>query len=132
MEYRALGKSGLRVSVLTMGTMTFGGRGAFANLRSTGVDEAPRPGAMCLGAGVGLMATADVSSGGLAEEVLGGVMRGRWDRALLATKVRMGMGPGPNDAGLSRHHVISGCEASLRRLGTDHIDLYQVHEWDGQ
>jgi aryl-alcohol dehydrogenase-like predicted oxidoreductase len=132
MEYRALGKSGLRVSVLTMGTMTFGGRGAFANVGSTGVDEARRQVDMCLDAGVNLIDTADVYSGGLAEEILGEVMRGRWDRALLATKVRMGMGPGPNDAGLSRHHVISGCEASLRRLGTDHIDLYQVHEWDGQ
>src|SRR5262245_22979292 len=132
MEYRALGGSGLRVSVLTMGTMTFGGRGAFANVGSAGVDEARRQVDMCLDAGVNLIDTADVYSGGLAEEILGEVMRGRWDRALLATKVRMGMGPGPNDAGLSRHHVISGCEASLRRLGADHIDLYQVHEWDGQ
>src|SRR6516162_2889166 len=132
MEYRALGRSGLRVSVLTMGTMTFGGAGAFADVGSTDTEEAERQVDMCLDAGVNLIDTADVYSSGLAEEILGQVLRGRRDRVLLATKVRMPMGRGPNDAGLSRHHVISGCEASLRRLGTDHIDLYQVHEWDGQ
>jgi aryl-alcohol dehydrogenase-like predicted oxidoreductase len=132
MEYRQLGSSGLRVSVLTMGTMTFGGRGNFANVGSTGVEEARRQVDMCLDAGVNLIDTADVYSGGLAEEIVGEVLRGRRDEVLVATKVRMPMGTGPNDAGLSREHVISGCEASLRRLGTDHIDLYQVHEWDGQ
>jgi aryl-alcohol dehydrogenase-like predicted oxidoreductase len=132
MEYRALGGSGLRVSVLTMGTMTFGGSGPFANVGSTGVAEARRQVDMCLDAGINLIDTADVYSGGQAEEILGEALRGRRDRVLVATKVRMPMGPGPNDAGLSRHHIISGCEASLRRLGTDHIDLYQVHEWDGQ
>jgi aryl-alcohol dehydrogenase-like predicted oxidoreductase len=86
---------------------------------------------MCLDAGVNLIDTADVYSAGQAEEIVGQVLSGRRDRVLVATKVRMPMGTGPNDAGLSRHHVISGCEASLRRLGTDHIDLYQVHEWDG-
>src|SRR3984885_12654962 len=131
MEYRALGRSGLRVSVLTMGTMTFGGAGAFADVGSTDVEEAERQVDMCLDAGVNLIDTADVYSTGLSEEILGQVLRGRRDRVLVATKVRMGMGRGPNDSGLSRHHVISGCEASLRRLGTDHIDLYQVHEWDG-
>jgi aryl-alcohol dehydrogenase-like predicted oxidoreductase len=115
-----------------MGTMTFGGSGVFANVGSAGVDEARRQVDMCLDAGVNLIDTADVYSGGLAEEILGQVLRGRRDRVLVATKVRMGMGPGPNDAGLSRHHIITGCEASLRRLDTDHIDLYQVHEWDGQ
>jgi aryl-alcohol dehydrogenase-like predicted oxidoreductase len=132
MEYRALGTSGLRVSVLTMGTMTFGGRGPFANVGSTQADDARQQVDMCLDAGVNLIDTADVYSGGLSEEIVGEVLRGRRDQVLLATKVRMPMGQGPNDAGLSRHHVISGCEASLRRLGTDHIDLYQVHEWDGQ
>ncbi len=132
MEYRTLGGSGLRVSVLTMGTMTFGGKGAFANVGSTGVDEARRQVDMCLDAGINLIDTADVYSDGLAEEIVGQVLDGRRDRVLVATKVRMPMGRGPNDAGLSRHHVITGCEDSLRRLGTDHIDLYQVHEWDGQ
>jgi aryl-alcohol dehydrogenase-like predicted oxidoreductase len=131
-EYRTLGASGLKVSVLTMGTMTFGGKGGFASVGSTGVDDARRQVDMCLDAGVNLIDTADVYSAGLAEEILGQVLRGRRDRVLIATKVRMGMGRGPNDAGLSRHHIISGCEASLRRLATDHIDLYQVHEWDGQ
>jgi aryl-alcohol dehydrogenase-like predicted oxidoreductase len=131
-EYRTLGRSGLRVSVLTMGTMTFGGRGDFADVGSTGADEARRQVDMCLDAGINLIDTADIYSGGLSEEIVGGVLDGRRDRVLLATKVRMPMGEGPNDAGLSRHHIITGCEASLRRLRTDHIDLYQVHEWDGQ
>jgi len=130
-EYRALGKSGLRVSVLTMGTMTFGGRGEFADVGSTGVDEARRQVGQCLDAGVNLFDTADVYSGGLSEEILGQALQGRRDQVLVATKVRMAMGDGPNDAGLSRHHIVTGCEASLRRLGTDHIDLYQLHEWDG-
>jgi aryl-alcohol dehydrogenase-like predicted oxidoreductase len=131
-EYRALGRCGLRVSVLTMGTMTFGGKGGFASVGSTDVDEARRQVDQCLDAGVNLIDTADVYSEGLSEEIVGEVLRGRRDQVLVATKVRMPMGPGPNDAGLSRHHVVSGCEASLRRLQTDHIDLYQVHEWDGQ
>ncbi|HUK73442.1 MAG TPA: aldo/keto reductase [Streptosporangiaceae bacterium] len=131
MEFRTLGSSGLRVPVLTMGTMTFGGLGPFANVGSTGVDEARRQVDQCLEAGVYLFDTADVYSGGQAEEILGQALRGRRDQVLVATKVRMPMGEGPNDAGLSLHHVVSGCEASLRRLGTDYIDLYQLHEWDG-
>ena len=118
MEYRALGKSGLRISTLTMGTMTFGGRGGFANVGSTGVAQARRQVDMCLAAGVNLIDTADVYSAGLAEDIVGEVLKGRRDAVLLATKVRMPMGRGPNDAGLSRHHIITGCEASLRRLGT--------------
>ena len=132
MEYRTLGSSGLRVSVLTMGTMTFGGRDKFNLVGSTDVDEAKAQIDLCLEAGVNLIDTADVYSGGLSEEIVGQAVKGRRDDVLLATKVRMPMGDGPNDAGLSRHHIISGCEDSLRRLGTDHIDLYQVHEWDGQ
>jgi aryl-alcohol dehydrogenase-like predicted oxidoreductase len=95
------------------------------------VDEARQQVDQCLDAGINLIDTADVYSEGLSEEIVGEVLRGRRDEVLIATKVRMPMGPGPNDAGLSRHHIISGCEASLRRLDTDHIDLYQVHEWDG-
>jgi aryl-alcohol dehydrogenase-like predicted oxidoreductase len=132
MEYRQLGRSGLRVSVLTLGTMTFGGRGGFRAVGATDVDGARRQVDMCLDAGVNLIDTADVYSGGVAEEITGEVIRGRRDSLLLSTKVRMSMGDGPNDAGLSRQHIISGCEASLRRLGTDHIDIYHVHEWDGQ
>jgi aryl-alcohol dehydrogenase-like predicted oxidoreductase len=131
MEYRQLGRSGLRVSALTLGTMTFGGRDKFANVGSTDVEGATRQVDMCLDAGINLIDTADVYSDGLSEEIVGRTLRGRRDRVLLATKARMPMGDGPNDAGLSRHHLIRSCEASLRRLGTDHIDLYQVHEWDG-
>ena len=131
MEYRQLGHSGLRVSALTLGTMTFGGRDKFASVGSTDVEGGTRQVDMCLDAGVNLIDTADVYSAGLSEEIVGRTIRGRRDRVLLATKARMPMGEGPNDAGLSRHHLIRSCEASLRRLGVDHIDLYQVHEWDG-
>ena len=131
MDYRQLGHSGLRVSSLTLGTMTFGGRDKFANVGTTDVEGATRQIDMCLDAGVNLIDTADVYSGGLSEEIVGRAVRGRRDRVLLATKARMAMGDGPNDAGLSRHHIIRACEASLRRMGTDYIDLYQVHEWDG-
>ncbi|MBN6034557.1 aldo/keto reductase [Amycolatopsis sp. 195334CR] len=132
MEYRQLGRSGLRVSALTMGTMTFGGGGVFANVGDTGVDDARRQVDLCLDAGVNLIDTANVYSTGVSEEIVGKVLAGRRDRVLISTKVRMGMGDGPNDAGLSRHHVLTQAEASLRRLGTDHIDIYHVHEWDGQ
>ena len=132
MEYRQLGSSGLRVSALTLGTMTFGGRDNFANVGSTDVAGATRQIDLCLDRGVNFIDTADVYSGGLSEEIVGEALKGRRDKVLLATKARMPMGDGPNDAGLSRHHLIAACEASLRRLGTDYIDLYQVHEWDGQ
>ncbi|HEX4832545.1 MAG TPA: aldo/keto reductase [Trebonia sp.] len=132
MEYRQLGRSGLRVSALTLGTMTFGGTGGFKAVGSTDVTGARRQLDMCLDAGINLIDTADVYSGGLSEEITGEIVTGRRDSLLVSTKVRMAMGDGPNDAGLSRHHIISGCEASLRRLGTDHIDIYHVHEWDGQ
>jgi aryl-alcohol dehydrogenase-like predicted oxidoreductase len=131
MDYRQLGHSGLRVSSLTLGTMTFGGRDKFANVGTTDVEGATRQIDMCLDAGINLIDTADVYSGGLSEEIVGRALRGRRERVLLATKARMPMGEGPNDAGLSRHHIIRACEGSLRRMGTDYIDLYQVHEWDG-
>jgi aryl-alcohol dehydrogenase-like predicted oxidoreductase len=132
MEYRQLGNSGLRVPALTLGTMTFGGRGNFADVGNTDVAAATRQIDLCLDRGINFIDTADVYSGGLAEDILGEAIKGRRDRVLLATKARMPMGDGPNDAGLSRHHLISECENSLRRLQVDHIDLYQVHEWDGQ
>jgi aryl-alcohol dehydrogenase-like predicted oxidoreductase len=132
MDYRQLGRSGLRVSALTLGTMTFGGRGNFASVGDTDVAGARRQLDLCLDAGVNLVDTANVYSDGLSEEIVGEVIRGRRERLLVATKLRMPMGDGPNDAGLSRHHVIDQCEASLRRLQVDHIDLLQVHEWDGQ
>jgi len=131
MEYRRLGRSGLFVSVLTLGTMTFGGRGDFGKVGSTDVAGARRQVHMCLDAGVNLFDTADIYSDGESEEILGEAIKGRRDDLLLATKVRMPAGEGPNDSGLSRYHIVRQCEESLRRLGTDHIDLYQVHEWDG-
>jgi aryl-alcohol dehydrogenase-like predicted oxidoreductase len=132
MDYRQLGRSGLKVSALTLGTMTFGGRGKFAEVGTTDLDGARRQVDIALDAGVNLVDTANVYSDGLSEEIVGEVMAdGRRERALVATKARFPMGDGPNDAGLSRHHLIAACEDSLRRLRTDHIDLYQVHQWDG-
>ena len=132
MEYRQLGSSGLRVSALTLGTMTFGGRDNFAAVGSTDVAAATRQVDLCLDRGVNFIDTANVYSGGVSEDIVGAAIKGRRDRLVLATKARMPMGDGPNDAGLSRHHLIAECENSLRRLQVDHIDLYQVHEWDGQ
>ena len=131
MDYRQLGHSGLFVSAMTLGTMTFGGRGDFGMVGSTDVATATRQVDMCLDAGVNLFDTADMYSDGESEEILGQAISGRRDRVLLATKARMPVGEGPNEAGLSRHHLIRQCEASLRRLNTDYIDLYQTHEWDG-
>jgi aryl-alcohol dehydrogenase-like predicted oxidoreductase len=132
MEYRQLGRSGLRVSTITLGTMGYGGTGWAKAVGSLDVDAARKQIAMARDVGVNLIDTADVYSNGLSEEIVGKALGSDRDEILLATKVRMPMGDGPNDAGLSRHHIIRGAEASLRRLGTDWIDLYQVHEWDGQ
>ena len=124
MDYRQLGSSGLRVSALTLGTMTFGGRGNFAAVGSTDVAGATRQVDLCLDRGINFIDTANVYSGGLSEEIVGEAVKGRRDRVLLATKARMPMGDGPNDAGLSRHHLIAECEASLRRLqGRPHRPL---------
>ena len=132
MEYRQLGRSGLKVSSVTLGTMTMGGKGKFASVGEVGLEEARRQIDMCLEAGVNLIDTADVYSNGASEEIVGAALGGkRKDGVLIATKARFPMGDGPNDRGLSRHHLIEACEASLRRLKTDVIDLYQVHEWDG-
>lgn len=131
MEYRQLGKSGLRISVLTLGTMTFGGRGGFSKIGTTDVEGARRQVDLCLEAGVNLFDTADMYSAGVSEEILGQALEGRRDDVLIATKARMVVGNGPNDGGVSRYHLIRSCEWSLRRLRTDHIDLYQLHEWDG-
>jgi aryl-alcohol dehydrogenase-like predicted oxidoreductase len=131
MEYRQLGRSGLRVSTITLGTMGFGGSGWASAVGQIDVDGARRQIALAREAGVNLIDTADVYSDGTSEEILGQALGQDREDVLIATKVRMPMGDGPNDAGLSRHHIIRGAEASLRRLNTDYIDLYQVHEWDG-
>ncbi|MBT2474665.1 aldo/keto reductase [Microbacterium sp. ISL-103] len=130
-EYRQLGNSGLRVSTLTLGTMGFGGTGFATNVGKIDVAGARRQIEIARDSGVNLFDTADVYSAGVSEEILGEALGGSRDDVFVATKVRLPMGDGPNDAGLSRFHIIRSAEASLRRLKTDHIDLYQVHEWDG-
>lgn len=133
MEYRLLGRSGLKVSTLTVGTMTFGGKGWAKTVGDLGVNEAKKLVDMSLDAGVNLIDTADVYSQGVSEEIVGEIIGGKHrNGVLIATKARFPMGDGPNDAGSSRHHLIRACEASLKRLKTDVIDLYQLHEWDGQ
>lgn len=134
MEYRQLGNSGLKVSVLTMGTMTFGMKGGFSKVGDiTEVKDAQRQIDMVIDAGVNLLDTANAYSGGTCEEIIGDALGGkRKGGVLIATKARFPMGDGPNDRGLSRYHLIRECEASLKRLKTDVIDLYQVHQWDGQ
>ena len=131
MEYRTLGRSGLKVSVLTMGTFTFGGTGPFSMVGQQGVAEARRLVDLCIDAGINLIDTANMYSSGLAEEILGEVLDGRRDDVLVTSKARMRIGTGPNDEGVSRHHLIRECERSLKRLRTDHIDIYYMHEWDG-
>jgi aryl-alcohol dehydrogenase-like predicted oxidoreductase len=131
MEYRQLGNSGLMVSVLTMGTMTFGGKGNFAKVGDVSADDVRRLIDMVADAGVNLLDTANVYSLGRSEEMIGEAMPKRKPGMLIATKARFAMGSGPNDRGASRAHLIEACEASLKRLRTDVIDLYQLHQWDG-
>ncbi len=133
MEYRLLGRSGLRVSTMTIGTMTFGGVGWAEKIGELGVPEAARIIDMSLDAGVNMIDTADVYSDGLSEKIVGDALGGkRKSGVLISTKARFRMGEGPNDVGSSRQHLIAACEASLKRLKTDVIDLYQLHEWDGE
>ena len=130
MKMRFLGKTGVKVSELCLGTMTFGGRSFFKYIGNLGQKEANTLVDMALEAGINFFDTADVYSEGLSEEMLGKALGSRRQSIILATKVRGKMGPGSNDVGLSRHHIIEGCNASLKRLGTDYIDLYQVHNFD--
>ena len=131
METRLLGRTGLRVSTISFGALTFGGESGYESMGSTDVAEAREQLAMCVDAGVNLIDTANAYSGGRSEEILGQAMAGgHRDQLLVATKCHFRMGEGPNDVGQSRHHIVEACEASLRRLGTDRIDLYQVHGFD--
>ena len=131
MEYRQLGRSGLKVPALSFGTATFGGSNEFFRAwGSSDVVEATRLVDICLDAGVNLFDTADVYSDGVSETVLGKAVAGRREKVLLSTKATFRMGPGVNDLGSSRHHLIQACEASLRRLGTDYIDIYHLHGFD--
>jgi aryl-alcohol dehydrogenase-like predicted oxidoreductase len=122
MQYRQLGRSGVRVSTIGLGTNQFGGP-----LDQAGVNEVM---AAAQDLGVNFIDTADVYQSGRSEETLGVALQGRRDRFVLATKVYFKVGDGPNDYGASRYHIMNGVEASLRRLQTDHIDLYQMHRWD--
>jgi aryl-alcohol dehydrogenase-like predicted oxidoreductase len=131
MEFRELGGSGFKVPVLSLGTGTFGGGGEFFKAwGASGVDEATRLVDVCLEAGLSMFDSADIYSNGLAEEILGQAIKGRRDRVIISTKGAFRMGPGPNDIGTSRYHLIKAVEASLRRLGTDYIDIYQLHGFD--
>ncbi len=131
MEYRQLGASGLKVPALTLGTGTFGGGNEFFKAwGGSDVAEATRLVDICLEAGLTMFDSADVYSGGLAEEILGQAVKGRRDKLLISTKGSFPRGTGPNDLGSSRHHLTRAVEASLRRLGTDYIDLYQLHGFD--
>ena len=130
MKMRFLGKSGLKVSELCLGTMTFGGHGLWKNVGEVTQSEANVLVNMALDHGINFFDAADIYSEGMAEEILGKALAHRRTQAIIATKVYGRMGPGPNDLGLSRHHIIEACDESLSRLGTDYIDLYQVHSFD--
>jgi aryl-alcohol dehydrogenase-like predicted oxidoreductase len=131
MEFRTLGHSGLKVPVLCYGTGTFGGSNEFFKAwGSSDVAEATKLVDICLDAGVNLFDTADVYSDGLSETILGKAISGRRDDVLISTKTTFRLGKGPNDVGSSRYHLIRACEASLKRLGTDYIDIYHLHGFD--
>ncbi|ACL66990.1 aldo/keto reductase [Anaeromyxobacter dehalogenans 2CP-1] len=133
MEHRRLGASGLEVPALSFGAGTFGGAGPlFSAWGTIDVAGARRMVDMCLDAGVTLFDTADVYSSGASEEVLGAALEGRRDRALISTKTGLPTGDGPNDAGTSRLRLVRACEAALRRLRTDRIDLLQLHAFDAR
>lgn len=131
MEFRQLGRSGLSVPVLSFGAGTFGGRGPlFSGWGSTQVAEARELISIAVDAGAIMIDTADVYSDGASEEIVGAAIRGRRDQVLLSTKAGLPTGPGPAEAGTSRSRLIGAVEAALRRLGTDHLDLFQVHGFD--
>jgi aryl-alcohol dehydrogenase-like predicted oxidoreductase len=133
MEYRRLGGSGFKVPALSLGTGTFGGKGEFFGAwGSNDVAAASRLVDICLEAGLTMFDSADIYSDGAAEEILGAAIKGRRDQVIISTKGTFRTGDGPNDLGSSRHHLIKAVEGSLRRLGTDYIDLYQLHGFDAQ
>ncbi|HEU4549497.1 MAG TPA: aldo/keto reductase, partial [Rhizomicrobium sp.] len=133
MEYRLLGRSGFKVPVLTFGTGTFGGKGDFFKAwGDTDAKGAERLVDICLDAGLTMFDSADIYSAGAAEEVLGAAIKGRRDKVLISTKYTFRSGKGPNDVGSSRYHITRATDAALKRLGTDHIDLVQLHGFDAQ
>jgi aryl-alcohol dehydrogenase-like predicted oxidoreductase len=132
MEYRQLGRSGFHVPVLSFGTGTFGGKGGLAGWGSSDAAEATRLVDVCLEHGLTMFDSADIYSGGAAEEVLGAAIKGRRDKVLISTKATFRSGAGPNDVGSSRFHLTRAVETALKRLGTDHIDLFQLHGYDAK
>ena len=130
MEFRQLGGSGFKVPALSFGTATFGGDAIFEAWGATDAAGATRLVDICLDAGLTMFDSADAYSSGMAEEILGAAIKGRRDRVILSTKSTFRVGDGPNDVGSSRYHLIRAVEGSLRRLGTDYIDLYQLHAFD--
>ena len=131
MEQRLLGASGFKVPALSLGTGTFGGgNDFFAAWGSTDADGARRLVDICLESGLNMFDSADIYSNGLAEQVLGQAIAGRRDKVILSTKASFRLGDGPNDVGSSRHHLRASVEGSLKRLGTDYIDLFQLHGFD--
>lgn len=130
MEYRFLGKSGLQVSALSFGTMTFGGEGEFKHMGNPSIQEASRLIDVCINAGINLFDTADMYSAGKSEEILGAALGKKRSQVLIATKAFYRSGPNLHNVGASRLHLIEACDASLKRLGTDYIDLYQLHNFD--
>ena len=133
MEYRHLGASGFKVPVLSFGAGTFGGKGPlFSNWGDTDVDGARRLVDICLDAGLTMFDTADVYSGGESERILGEAIKGRRDKVLISTKATFRFSDAPNDVGSSRFHLIKACDAALKRLGTDYIDLFQLHGFDAR
>jgi aryl-alcohol dehydrogenase-like predicted oxidoreductase len=132
MEYRALGRSGLKVSALSFGTATFGGGTEFFKAwGSTDVEEAKRMIGICMDAGINLFDTANAYSRGASEEILGAALKEVRKDVLISTKATFTMGEGPNDYSSSRYHILRQCEESLRRLQTDYIDIYHMHGFDG-
>ena len=130
MKYRYLGNSGLKVSEICLGVMTFGGDTVHNEIAHVGQKEANELVAASLDQGVNFFDSADIYSGGNSEILLGKALGNSRSEAVVATKVRFRLGKGQNDVGLTRHHIIKSCEASLKRLGTDYIDLYQIHSFD--
>jgi aryl-alcohol dehydrogenase-like predicted oxidoreductase len=133
MEYRLLGGSGFKVPALSLGTATFGGGNDFFRAwGDTDAKAATRLVDICLDSGLTMFDSADAYSGGLAEEILGKAIAGRRDRVIVSTKATFRTGAGPNDVGSSRYHLLGAVEGSLRRLGTDYIDIFQLHGFDAQ
>ncbi|WP_373502094.1 aldo/keto reductase, partial [Aestuariivirga sp.] len=131
MEYRSLGRSGLKVSLFSLGTMNFAAEGFFGKIGSLSMKDSARLVDIAVDQGVNLLDTSNAYTTGKSEEAVGEILKDRSNQILVGTKVRFAMGQGPNEQGLSRFHIVEQAEASLKRLKRDRIDIYYLHEWDG-